>query len=62
MMDNKTGIQTVEKSFSLRFLKSNPSIADSPDKWIWEPSRPFIFNIKTATFSGKNKSDDYTNE
>lgn len=50
-----------EKAFTLRFLKENPSI-DEKQNWIWDPERPQIFNLKTATFSGKNKADDYTNE
>jgi len=51
----------VEKTFTLRFLKENPSI-DEKQNWIWDPEQPQILNIKTATFSGKNKADDYTNE
>lgn len=52
---------TLEKSFTLAFLKSNPSINEEQN-WIWDPEQPQILNIKTATFSGKNKADDYTNE
>jgi hypothetical protein len=52
---------TVEKSFTLRFLKPIPS-SDEQQPWIWDPEKPMILNIKTATFSGKNKADDYTNE
>lgn len=51
----------VEKSFTLQFVKPAFSI-DETQPWIWDPETPMIFNIKTATFSGKNKADDYTNE
>ena len=51
----------VEKSFTLRFLKPIEP-PDEQQPWIWDPEKPLILNIKTATFSGKNKSDDYTNE
>ena len=60
--NNDVTLSRMEKSFSLRFLKPAPSIDESPDKWTWTPYKPFIFNIKTATFSGKNQADDYTNE
>ncbi len=50
-----------EKAFTLKFLKTNPSINEEQN-WIWDPKYPEILNIKTATFSGKNKADDYTNE
>lgn len=49
-------------AYSLRFLKA----AYSPDnnvEWIWDPKKDLSpMMIKTATFSGKNKADDYTNE
>lgn len=51
----------LEKAFTLRFLKPAPS-SDDEELWIWNPEKPMIFNIQTATFSGKNKADDYTNE
>lgn len=53
----------VYKSFTLKFLKPNPSISLDEKDWIWQPvkSRESL-DIKTATFSGKNQSDDYTNE
>ncbi|MBC1239456.1 hypothetical protein [Nostoc sp. 2RC] len=51
----------VEKAFTLRFLKPAPS-SDDQEVWIWDPEKPMILNIKTATFSGKNQADDYTNE
>jgi hypothetical protein len=51
-----------ERAFSLRFLKPGISIYEEQKNWKWTPYKPFIFNIKTATFSGKNKADDYTNE
>lgn len=51
----------VEKAFTLRFLKPAPS-SDEQELWIWDPEKPMILNIKTATFSGKNQADDYTNE
>lgn len=51
----------IEKSFTLRFVKPAFSI-DETQPWIWDPKTPMIVNLKTATFSGKNKADDYTNE
>ena len=51
-----------EKSYSLRFLESNPEI-DYGQEWNWKPKAAMNqLDIKTATFSGKNQSDDYTNE
>lgn len=55
-------IVTPHKSFTLNFMKSNPNI-DMKSDWIWEPANDLSdLDIKTATFSGKNKADDYTNE
>ncbi|MEH1971323.1 hypothetical protein [Nostoc sp.] len=51
----------VEKAFTLCFLKPAPS-SEEQEFWIWDPEKPMILNIKTATFSGKNQADDYTNE
>lgn len=52
----------MEKSFSLNFLEENPNI-DIEQKWLWKPLSDIGgLEIKTATFSGKNQSDDYTNE
>lgn len=51
-----------EKSYSLKFLESNPEI-DYEQTWSWKPKGAMNqLEIKTATFSGKNQSDDYTNE
>ncbi|MCL2635288.1 MAG: hypothetical protein FWD50_01485 [Betaproteobacteria bacterium] len=62
-MDHSLINPAIEKSFSLRFLKSNAEIEHDLDKWLWQPARyrdnP---NLQTATFSGKNQADDYTNE
>ena len=57
---NKSSLAS-EKAFTLKFLQSNPSINEEQN-WIWDPEQPQILNLKTATFSGKNKADDYTNE
>ena len=51
-----------EKSYSLKFLESNPEI-DYEQTWSWKPKGAMNhLEIKTATFSGTNQSDDYTNE
>lgn len=63
MFENKMNDVSIEKTFTLKFLKSNPSIDHDHDKWTWEPVRNRgNLDIKTATFSGKNQADDYTNE
>lgn len=42
-----------EKSYSLRFLESNPEI-DYGQEWNWKPKAAMNqLDIKTATFSGK---------
>lgn len=52
----------MEKSFSLNFLQANPSI-DMEQEWKWQPENGLNGSeIKTATFSGKKQTDDYTNE
>lgn len=57
-----TASQRHHKAFTLNFLEANPSI-DMQDGWIWSPESDISdLDIKTATFSGKNKADDYTNE
>lgn len=56
-------INSVEgKSFIFNLVEENPEI-DFNQSWSWSPKKqPSSLNIKTATFSGKNKADDYTNE
>ncbi|MCG5541898.1 MULTISPECIES: hypothetical protein [unclassified Halorhodospira] len=50
------------RSFTLSFLEENPAI-DMSQGWVWEPEKDLdVTSIKTATFSGKNQADDYTNE
>ncbi|WP_167509583.1 hypothetical protein [Actinobacillus vicugnae] len=52
----------MEKAFSLNFLKENPEV-DFNQEWTWKPEHYLKDTaIKTATFSGKNQADDYTNE
>lgn len=52
----------MEKAFTLNFLTQNPSI-DFDQEWRWQPEEDLRdLSIKTATFSGKNQADDYTNE
>ncbi len=54
---------SIEKSYTLKFLKSNTSVEMDEEKWSWKPvTHRGSLNIQTATFSGKNKADDYTNE
>ena len=52
----------MEQSFTLNFLEEAPSI-DMEQECLWSPKqRVDIHGIQTATFSGKNQADDYTNE
>lgn len=52
----------MEKAFTLNFLTDNPEI-DFNQEWTWKPEKAMTgLEIKTATFSGKNQADDYTNE
>lgn len=52
----------MEKAFTLNFLSDNPEI-DFEQEWTWKPENCLKdLAIKTATFSGKNQADDYTNE
>ncbi len=54
---------SIEKAYTLKFLKANPSVDLDSDNWSWQPAtRADALSIKTATFSGKNQADDYTNE
>lgn len=51
------------KAFSLRFLTSDGDHEFNEAEWIWTPHRDLTAtDIQTATFSGKNKADDYKNE
>lgn len=52
----------MEKSFTLNFLDTNPSI-DFDAEYTWKPANPLNdLSIKTATFSGKKQTDDWTGE
>lgn len=52
----------MEKAFTLNFLSTNPEI-DFDQEWTWKPENAMKgLEIQTATFSGKNQADDYTNE
>jgi hypothetical protein len=51
-----------EMAFSLRFLKKSHSFDENSADWLWQPKNLIPLNMQTATFSGKNKADDYTNE
>lgn len=54
---------SIEKSYTLKFLKPNPSVETDKEQWTWAPVKHRgSLDIQTATFSGKNKADDYTNE
>ncbi len=54
---------SIEKSYTLKFLKSNPAVETDEAHWTWTPVKHRgSLDIKTATFSGKNQADDYTNE
>ena len=54
---------SIEKAYTLKFLKSNPSVEMDKDQWTWAPIiHRGSLSLQTATFSGKNKADDYTNE
>lgn len=51
------------KAFSLRLLENAADPEFGVDEWIWTPHRDLTAtDIQTATFSGKNKADDYKNE
>ena len=44
-------------------IKSNPAVETDEAHWTWTPVKHRgSLDIKTATFSGKNQADDYTNE
>lgn len=52
----------MEKAFTLNFLSENPEI-DFEQEWSWKPTSELdALDIKTATFCGKNKADDWTGE
>ncbi|MEN9374145.1 MAG: hypothetical protein RIR79_1697 [Pseudomonadota bacterium] len=52
----------MEKAFTIEFL-TEPASIDMEQLWIWTPAEKLDeTNLQTATFSGKNKADDYTNE
>lgn len=50
------------KNFLLNFVEENIEI-NFDQEWSWQPKNKVPeLDIKSATFSGKNKADDYTNE
>lgn len=60
--DNENPV-SIEKAYTLKFLRSNPSVDMDSNKWSWKPFIPgHEMSIQTATFSGKNQADDYSNE
>ena len=62
MQEQPATRNVAHRSFTLNFLEENPSINMSQG-WIWKPDNNLdVTDIKTATFSGKNQADDYTNE
>ena len=63
MQANNENPVSIEKAFTLKFLKPNPSVEIDSDKWSWQPAiRHDALGINTATFSGKNQADDYERE
>ena len=60
--DNENPVR-IEKAYTLKFLRPNPSTDMDSDKWSWKPvNHNGALGIQTATFSGKNQADDYKNE
>jgi len=52
-----------EKAFTLNFLRKPSPAFEDQDQWLWQPVKSLsIDSINTATFSGKNQSDDYERE
>ncbi|MDG9699866.1 hypothetical protein [Ottowia cancrivicina] len=62
-MSNSHQDNVTAKAFTLKFLERYPSVDAEPHEWLWQPvANRNSLEIKTATFSGKNQADDYTNE
>jgi len=61
MQPNRSAVES--SAFARRFLSTGISAFEDDEPWLWTPLRPLdADSIKTATFSGKNRADDWTRD